>query len=159
MNYSPKHFTCLNDLKDLKLQDAKVALEQTPKNVGRLPSKQIWLTGRRRCYRTASWQCENGPLWLGGCWAAGTGGRCAWIWVAVIIIGEGREIHRQRISSCHLNAQWNIHELMYEWCQASSPCSEAAWRYVICCWKWSCREAETWWWYNCFISQNKITPS
>lgn len=90
-NISQNIFTCLDDLKHLKLQDATVALEQTPKSVGHLPSKQIGLTGRRRCYRTASWQCENEPLWLGGCWAAGTGGRCAWISVAVIIIGEERE--------------------------------------------------------------------
>lgn len=136
----------------------KVAIEQTQKivdNVEPLPSKQMWLTGRRRCYRTASWQCENEPLWLGGCWAAGTGGRCAWISVAVTIIEEERETQTE---NKFMPPKWTIKDLMYERCQASSPCSEAAWRYVICCWKWSCREAKTWWWYNSFIFKNKATP-
>lgn len=93
-NYFPKCLPGWFQTFRSRIQKQSLNDYQNGDNTDRLQGKQVWLTGRRRCYRTASWQCENEPLWLGGCWAAGTGGRCAWISVAVTVVEEERDIHR-----------------------------------------------------------------
>lgn len=42
------------------------------------------LTGMRRCCHGPSLQLESGPLWMEGCWSAGTDVVCAWTSAAAV---------------------------------------------------------------------------
>lgn len=51
---------------------------------GRLCHSFSSLTGMRRCCHGPSLQLESRPLWMEGCWSAGTDVVCAWTSVAAV---------------------------------------------------------------------------
>lgn len=64
------------------------------------------LTGMQRCCHGSSLQLESGPLWMEGCWSAGTDVACAWTSVAAVQQGnnnkKAKAIQLFRVTQCKI---------------------------------------------------------